>query len=125
VPGDFAAVLAALKPALARCAKRLTVQTDTPSEYKLVSKSPSPFPQHKGHPLLFASIVAGKNYASFHLMPVYRNARLTAALSPGLKRHKHGEACFQFKTTPDPAELAELKALAEAGLEQWPAKAWL
>jgi hypothetical protein len=47
---DFAAVFAVLKPVLAKYAKRLSVKTDTPIEYTLLSKSASPFHQHKGEP---------------------------------------------------------------------------
>src|SRR5258705_9079885 len=43
---DHAAVFAALKPVLAKFAKRLAVKADTPTEYTLITKSASPFPQH-------------------------------------------------------------------------------
>ena len=53
VPGgvDFAATFAGLKPVLAKYAKRMAVKADTPVEYTLLTKSASPFPQHKGEPL--------------------------------------------------------------------------
>jgi hypothetical protein len=50
MPADFATAFALLKPVLANYAKRLSVKTDTPIEYTLLTKSPSPYPQHKGSP---------------------------------------------------------------------------
>src|SRR5687767_14566221 len=74
---DFAGVFAALKPILATYAKRLSVKADTMNEYTLVTKSASPFPQHKGQPLYFGSVRLGKAYVSFHLMPLYMCDALT------------------------------------------------
>ena len=65
---------------LGKYANRLAVKTDTPIEYTLVTKSPSPFPQHKGQPLFFASIQLCKTYVSFHLMPLYMCAPLTNSI---------------------------------------------
>ena len=53
--------------------KHLTVKADTAKEYTLVSKSPSPFPRHKGQSMYFGSVRLGKAYVSFHLMPLYMN----------------------------------------------------
>jgi hypothetical protein len=50
---DFASVFGALKPVLAECADQLAVKADTSVEYTLVTKSASPFPQHKGQPMFF------------------------------------------------------------------------
>jgi hypothetical protein len=122
---DFAAVFATLKPVLEKYAKRLTVKTDTPVEYNLVTKSPSPFPQHKGHPMWFASVHVGKAYVSFHLMPLYMNATLSNTVSPELKKRMQGKTCFNFKTEPDQELLAELRRLTEAGLKLWGEKKWL
>ena len=82
---DFAAIFAALKPILAKHEKRLSVKTDTPVEYTLLTKSASPFPQHKGQPMYFASVRLGKAYVSFHLMPLYMCAPLTESIALALK----------------------------------------
>lgn len=119
MPGDFKAVFAALKPVLGEQAKRLSVKTDTPVEYTLVTKSPSPYPQHKGQPMFFASLRLGKAYVSFHLLPLYMNPALADTVSPALKKRMQGKACFNFKNHPEPEALAELKRLTEAGLTQW------
>jgi hypothetical protein len=119
------AVFAELKPVLGKYAKRLTVRTDTPVEYTLVTKSASPFPQHKGHPLDFGSVKLGKAYVSLHLMPLYMNPAFTSTISAELKKRMQGKTCFNFKTSPDPAELSELKRLTEEAVKQWAEKQWL
>ncbi len=122
---DFAAVFDTLKPVLAKHAKRLTVKADTPKEYTLLTKSPSPFPQHKGQPLYFGSVRLGKAYVSFHLVPLYMCPELTKSISPALKKRMQGKACFNFKTHPEPELITGLKALTEAGLKMWGEKKWL
>src|SRR5712692_5117878 len=99
---DFAAVFAVLKPVLAKYAKRMSVKADTPIEYTLVTKSASPFHQHKGQPLYFGSVRLGKAYVSFHLMPLYMCPVLTKSITPGLKKRMQGKTCFNFKTDPEP-----------------------
>ena len=122
---DFAAVFAALKPVLAKYTKRLAVKADTPTEYTLVTKSASPFPQHKGQPLYFGSVRLGKAYVSFHLLPLYMCPELTKSISPALKKRMQGKACFNFKSDPEPQLLIELKRLTEESLKQWGEKKWL
>jgi hypothetical protein len=122
---DFAAVFAVLKPVLAKHAKRLSVKADTPIEYTLLSKSASPFHQHKGEPLYFGSVRLGKAYVSFHLVPLYMCPELTKSISPALKKRMQGKACFNFKTNPDPELVADLKRLTAAGFHLWREKKWL
>ncbi len=119
------AVFAELKPVLGKYAKRLTVKTDTPVEYTLVTKSASPYPQHKGQPMFFGSVRLGKAYVSFHLMPLYMNPALTKTVSPALKKRMQGKSCFNFKNHPEPETLSELTRLTEAGLKQWGENKWL
>src|SRR5437016_10954172 len=99
---DFSAVFAALKPILAKYEKRLSVKTNTSIEYTLLTKSPSPFPQHKGEPLYFGSVRLGKAYVSFHLVPLYMCPTLPSTISPALKKRMQGKTCFNFKADPDP-----------------------
>ena len=122
---DFPAVFATLKPVLGKFAKRLAVKTDTPGEYTLVTKSASPFPQHKGQPLYFGAVRIGKAYVSVHLVALYMNPALTKRISPALKKRMQGMACFNFKTDPEPELIAELKQLADAGVKDWAEKKWL
>lgn len=116
MPSDFAAAFAALKPVLAHYEGRLSVKTDTATEYTLVTKSPSPYPQHKGQPMFFGSVRLGKAYVSFHLMPLYMRPGLTKTISPALRKRMQGKTCFNFKTAPEPEILTELNRLTEAGL---------
>ncbi|MGA2270153.1 MAG: hypothetical protein ABSH44_16910 [Bryobacteraceae bacterium] len=122
---DFAAVFAALKPVLARHAKRLRVKTDTPTEYTLLTKTESPFHQHKGQPLYFGSVRLGKAYVSFHLMPLYMCPTLAKSISPALQKRMQGKTCFNFKTEPEPELIAGLERLTEAAFKQWDEKKWL
>src|ERR1700722_209150 len=105
---DFEPVFAALKGVLAKRAKKLVVKNDKPTQYTLLTKSPSPFPQHKGQPMWFGAVKAGKAYVSYHLMPLYMNPTLTGMISPALKKRMQGQSCFNFKTAPDTATVAEL-----------------
>jgi hypothetical protein len=122
---EFQAVFTALKPVLAKYAKRLSVKADSPTEYTVLTKSPSPFHQHKGQPLYFGSVRLGKAYVSFHLVPLYMCPELSKTISPALKKRMQGKACFNFKALPGPDVFAELKQLTEAGLQQWREKKWL
>ena len=125
MPADFAAVFAALKPVLAKYEKRMLVKADTPAEYTLLSKTPSPFPQHKGHGLFFGSVKLGKAYVSFHLVPLYMDPGLQKLVSPALKKRMQGKACFNFKTDPDADQIAGLKQLTEASYNRWRDQKWL
>lgn len=122
---DFAAVFAVLKPVLARYAKRLSVKADTPTEYTLLTKRPSPFPQHKGQPMYFGSVRLGKAYVSFHLMPLYMCPALTDTISPALKKRMQGKTCFNFKNDPEAELIGELRRLTEAGVREWKEKKWI
>ena len=124
MPSDFAQVFAALKPILAKHAGRLAVKTDTATEYTLVTKSPSPFPQHKGQPMWVASIRTGKAYVSFHLMPLYMSTTLTNTISAALKKRMQGKTCFNFKSVPEAELVGELESLTEAAIRSWREKSW-
>ena len=98
---------------------RLAVQKDTSSEYSLVTKGPSPFPQHKGQPMWFGAVKLGKVYVSFLLMPLYMSPTLEKEISPSLKKRMHGKTCFNFKAITDEELLADLKKLTAACAAAW------
>ncbi len=125
MPTEFDEVFQALRPVLANRAARLRVAADTSSEYTLVTQSPSKFPQHKGQPMWFGQVRIGKAYVSLHLLPLYMNPKLAAALSPALKKRMQGKACFNFKKQPEPELLSELDRLAESGIDHYAAEGWL
>jgi len=117
---SFHEIFAALKPIFEEYAGRLAVQADRPGEYFLETKTAI----RKGQRLQFGGVKVGKAYVSFHLMPIYMNPKLQAAISPELKKRMQGKSCFNF-TKVEPAQIAELKKLTEAGFEQfksWPAQ---
>jgi hypothetical protein len=116
---DFASVFNALKPLLAGESSRFAVSKESAKEYELVTKSPSPYPQHKGQPMWFGAVKIGKAYVSYHLMPLYMNAGLTRTISPSLKKHMQGKSCFNFKAAPSLELLAELRRLTSAAADHW------
>src|ERR1700761_4616742 len=116
---DFGEVFAALKQVMAEEEYRLAIQRDNSSEYSLVTKSPSPFPQHKGRPMWFGAVKLGRAYVSFHLMPLYMSPTLETAIPPPLKKRMQGKTCFNFKTVPSEELLADLKKLTVACAAEW------
>ena len=113
---EFQPVFDTLKQVLTKYEKRLAVAADKPEYYALEARSFL----YRGKPVFFAAVRAGKAYVSFHLMPLYMNPKLTATVSPALKRRMQGKACFNFKTV-DPELVKELKQLTAAGLEAFKA----
>ena len=99
---EFEGAFSALKAILERHAGRLGVKTDSPVEYTVNTKAPSPFPQHKGQPMFFGSVRLGKAYASFHLMPLYMCEKLTSTISAPLKKTYAGEDLLQFQANSRP-----------------------
>ena len=122
---DFESAFVALKAIFAPYADRLQVKADTPTNYALYSRVPSPFPQHKGHGMYFGSVEIGKAYVSFHLMPLYMNEKLTATISPALKKRMQGKTCFNFKAVPEPEILGELERLVQLGYDCFKDKSWV
>jgi hypothetical protein len=124
-PAGFDEVFATLKQLFRPHLDRLNVKADSATEYTLVGRKPSPFPQHKGHPMFFASIRLGKAYVSFHLLPLYMNPSLSGTISPALRKRMQGKTCFNFKTTPDAGLLTELERLTHAGFKSFDEKNWV
>jgi hypothetical protein len=98
---------------------RFAVQKNTSKEYSPVTKGPSPFPQHKGHPMWFGAVKLGKAYVSFHLMPLYMSPTLEKEVSPALKKRMQGKTCFKFKNVPDASLIADLKRVTELAARAW------
>jgi hypothetical protein len=109
---DFAAVFASLRKLLDPFLGEIRVQTDKPGNYH--TEIPTIF--HRGKPLYFAGVRTGKNYVSFHLLPLYGCPGLLKGMSPVLKKRMQGKACFNFTAIDEPC-FAELGQLAAAGLK--------
>jgi hypothetical protein len=117
---DFDATFAALKSILVKYAPKLTVVTDKPGDYYLDGRYSE---QHK-KPIFFGAVRTGKNYVSFHLMPIYGCPQLVEGLSDELKKRMQGKSCFNFKTIT-PGQVKELKALTKRGFEVFKKLGWV
>jgi hypothetical protein len=117
---DLSKTFAALKPVLARYVDHLRIQVETSNEFILTTRSPSPFPQHKGQPLDFAYLRLGKRYVSFHLL-----ALDALPISNELKARMQGKTCFHFTAAPAPEAISELDLLVKTGLATWKQRGWL
>jgi hypothetical protein len=118
---DFATVFTALrKDVLVPFLGDIRVQTDKPGNYH--TEIPGMF--HRGKPLYFAGLRTGKNYVSFHLLPVYFAPELVKGMSSALKKRMQGKACFNF-TAVDEACFAELSRLTAAGLKLFKSQKFL
>jgi hypothetical protein len=125
MPHDFTAAFAGLKSIFEAHLDSLVVKADTPREYLLVTRTPSPFPQHRGEPMFFGSVRIGKAYTSFHLMPIYMCPPLQNQIPPALKKRMQGKSCFNFKDVPEPEVLAGLRQLTAASARLWQEKGWM
>jgi hypothetical protein len=113
---DFRGAFAALRDVLKKHSAGLMVQADTPVEYTLVSRAVLPNKQ----PMWFGCVRTGRSAVSYHLMPLYFNPKLQAAVPAALRPRKQGKTCFNFKR-PDPtlfAMLDELTRLGREGIER-------
>ena len=115
MPGqpDFPAVFASLKKILKVYEPNLVVKHDEPDNYYLNTH----YSEKWSKELFFGAVTIKKNYVSFYLMPVYIFPDLLEGLSPGLRRHMQGKACFNFKGI-DEALFAELARLAETSVQR-------
>jgi hypothetical protein len=109
---ELSGVFAALKDILEPYEKDLHVLPYKPEYYCLVTR----LAVHKGKPAWFAAIRMGKNYVSYHLMPVYMNPAMQKRVPPELKKRMQGKACFNFSEV-DPALFRQLSELTAAGFE--------
>jgi hypothetical protein len=87
------------------------VKKGNPHSYTYLESSSTLF---RGRPLWFGGVRLGKNYVSFHLMPVYARPTLLKGISPQLKKRMQGKACFNF-TSVDEELMGELEKLTAAG----------
>ena len=112
-PVAFEPVFAALRSILEPyAAKSGFVISEAPGKYQLSSSTKT---DRAGKPLFIAAVQVNKSYVSYHLMPIYMNPALHAAVSPALKRRMQGKACFNF-TAVDRDQVKELAALTQRGV---------
>jgi hypothetical protein len=111
---DFSGAFAALRRILKRHSAGMIVQSDTPTDYTLVT--PAVGPNRK--PIWFGAVLSKKSAVSYHLVPLYFNPALEAKVAPELLRRKQGKACFNFQR-PDTALFAALDDLTKLGRENY------
>jgi hypothetical protein len=106
IKSDLASVFTALRAVLSPYEEMLARKTSTAGYYYLESRTPT----YKNRPMFFAAVRTGKNYVSYHLMPLAGSAEMLKAMSPELKKRMQGKACFNFTVVNEPLfkELAEL-----------------
>lgn len=109
---EFTTVFAALRAILAAHKDRLKITQDTAIGFSADALRL----RYKGNPVSFGAVRIGKNYVSFHLVPVYMNPRLLEKISPELRKRMQGKGCFNFKTV-DEELFRQLAELTAAGLE--------
>lgn len=114
---DFPAVFACLKNIFAPFAPALSIKTDEPNNYVLIS----PKLDDKNKEIYFAALQIKKNYVSFHFMPVYTNPELLEHISPALKKRMQGKSCFNFVKIDD-GQLTELADLTAQGFDLYKQK---
>lgn len=117
---DFQSVFAALRQLLSAYEDRLACKTPSPGYYYLESTTPT----YKKRRMAFAAVRTGKNYVSYHLVPVYAAPELGKNMSPELKRRMQGKGCFNFITVDDTL-FRELALLTEAGYKNFKNRNWL
>jgi hypothetical protein len=107
---SFHEAFAELKSIFKPYAKKMDVAHDDDGSYLLNTRHLMMNKQ----PLCFGGVRMGKNYVSYHLMPVYASPELLQSISPELKKRMQGKSCFNFRGV-DKKLFAELKQLTKAG----------
>jgi hypothetical protein len=110
---DFQAVFDRLKQIYQGVPGAVVVK-DEPGDYTLNT----PYSAKYRKEVFLGAVQIKKNYVSFHLFPIYVFPELLDGISPELKKHMQGKACFNFKTV-DETLFGELAALATVGIERF------
>lgn len=109
---DLSETFTTLREILAQHSRQLVVVVDKPGDYQVGSPT---MKDRIGRPLYIAGVKTGKNYVSYHLMPIYMKPELLKSVSPALKKRMQGKACFNFMTV-DREQLRDLAAVTKAGI---------
>ena len=115
-PPDFETVFNRLKSILQKYEHgSLKANPDEPGNYALTGPASS---FTHGRELWLGAVRIGKNYVSYHLMPVYGFPELLNDISPELRKRMQGKSCFNFKSV-DEALFTELASLTERGVQSF------
>jgi hypothetical protein len=111
---DFPGAFAALREIMKRHSAGLIVQSDTPTDFTVIT--PAIGPNKK--PIWFGCVLSKKSAVTYHLFSLYFNPALEAKVPPELLRRKQGKTCFNFQR-PDPTLFAALDRLTKLGRENF------
>src|SRR6185369_11425720 len=90
---DFPGAFAALREVLKKHSSGMVVVKDSAVDYTLAS--PTIGPNKK--PMWFGCVLLKKSAVTYHLMPLYFNPKLQAAIPAELLPRKQGKTCFNFQ----------------------------
>jgi hypothetical protein len=91
------------------------MRIDKPNQYEFIGPATT---RSRGKEVWFGAVRIGKNYVSYHLMPVYACPDLLKEISPALKKRMQGKSCFNF-TQVDEKLFKELADLTEQGYKRF------
>jgi hypothetical protein len=111
---DFPGAFAGLRAILKRHSAGMIVQSDTPTDYTVVTAAIGP----NRKPIWFGAVLSKKSAVTYHLLPLYFNPALEAKIPPELLKRKQGKACFNFQR-PDAALFTALDAVTKLGRENY------
>jgi hypothetical protein len=111
---DFPGAFAALREIMKRHSAGMIVQTDTPTDFTVITRAIGP----NRKPIWFGAVMSKKSAVTYHLLSLYYNPALEAKVPPELLRRKQGKACFNFQR-PDPELFAALDALTKLGRQNF------
>ena len=114
---DLQATFEKLKAILQPYESKLIVIADAKEHYAL----DTPHIMKNKHRMYFGGIKIGKNYVSYHLMPVYACEEVREAISPELKKRRQGKSCFNF-SVPDETLFKQLARLTKLGFQRFTSK---
>jgi hypothetical protein len=85
---------AALRRLMLRAAPRMRVVRDDARE--LILHARWTHPRKPREPVWFGAVRLGKTYVSYHLMPLYTDAKLAAEVASALRPRMQDKSCFNF-----------------------------
>jgi hypothetical protein len=90
----FDETYAALRRLMLKAAPRMRVVRDDGRE--LILHSQWTYPMKPREPIWFGAVRSAKSYVSYHLMPLYADAKLASGVGPALLSRMQGKSCFNF-----------------------------
>jgi hypothetical protein len=110
---QFPLIFERLKAILQVHEPNLRVLVDREGKYELIGM----YSQKIKKDIWYGKVEIGKNYVSFHLMPVYMFPDLLKGISEDLRKHMQGKGCFNF-THIDDGLFEEMEGLTMRSIER-------